>query len=84
MCIRDSPYTLTLLRAIPRNREEIIEPDKILLKNESQKQSEGCYYFSRCKLRTAKCEKENPVLKKVGGSHCVACFERCFSQKIDR
>lgn len=70
------PYTLTLLQAIPRNREEIIEPDKVLLKDEMLNKSNGCSYFSRCNVRNAKCENESPVLKKIEGSQCVACFAR--------
>ncbi|AYO29762.1 ABC transporter ATP-binding protein [Biomaibacter acetigenes] len=73
------PYTVTLLKAIPRNREEKIDLSRILVRREHGQETNGCRYYDRCPERFEECNKSNPSLTPVDGSHLVAClkaFER--------
>jgi oligopeptide/dipeptide ABC transporter ATP-binding protein len=69
------PYTVTLLKAIPRNREEKIDLSRILVRREHGQESDGCRYFDRCPERFEECNKSNPSLTPVDGSHLVACLK---------
>ena len=77
------PYTLGLLRAVPRldapikNQLETIEgttPDLT-------ESIIGCNFSSRCEFSTNKCEKEDPPFAIVGKEHYSACWE---SNKIPK
>ncbi|MQG18226.1 MAG: ABC transporter ATP-binding protein [SAR202 cluster bacterium] len=77
------PYTLGLLRAVPRldapikNQLETIEgttPDLT-------ESIIGCNFSSRCEFSTNKCEKEDPPFSIVGKEHYSACWE---SNKIPK
>lgn len=67
------PYMLMLLSAIPRNRDEEIDLNRLSVKSESPTRVKGCSYFDRCLERREQCREERPVLKPIGGSHYVAC-----------
>ncbi|WP_422444964.1 ABC transporter ATP-binding protein [Thermoanaerobacterium sp. DL9XJH110] len=69
------PYTVTLLKAIPANREEKIDLSRILVRREHGQESLGCRYFDRCPERSEQCSKSNPSLTPVDGSHLVACLK---------
>lgn len=68
------PYTLILLRAIPRNRDKKIDLEKLAAGGGSPAEAKGCNYYHRCFERRWECRDQKPVLKSVGGSHYVACF----------
>ncbi|MEW6624785.1 MAG: ABC transporter ATP-binding protein [Bacillota bacterium] len=69
------PYTLTLLKAIPKNKEEKIDISRILVEGEKLQGSDGCLYFERCLKREEICRNSIPVLKNIEGTHCVACYK---------
>lgn len=73
--IRDPrhPYSLVLLRAIPRNREQEIDLNALAVRGGGPVEVRGCSYFSRCLERREECRDQRPVLQPVGGSHYVAC-----------
>jgi oligopeptide/dipeptide ABC transporter ATP-binding protein len=72
------PYTLGLLRSVPRldepTRERLVPiegqpPDLTRL-------PPGCAFAPRCAFRVARCEAEAPALREVdGGGHVAACWE---------
>ena len=67
------PYTIGLLRSIPKITDERIEsipgspPDMINLPS-------GCKFHPRCKYKVDKCIKEEPKLEMVEENHYVACW----------
>jgi oligopeptide/dipeptide ABC transporter ATP-binding protein len=71
------PYTIGLLRSVPRLDEELgtklipipgMPPNLINMKP-------TCAFLPRCTFRTAKCEQEPmPALRSVGGEHYAACY----------
>jgi oligopeptide/dipeptide ABC transporter ATP-binding protein len=77
------PYTLGLLRSVPRLDEPIRSR---LLPIEGQppdltRLPPGCAFAPRCGFRVARCEKDSPVLERAGaGDHVSACWE---SARID-
>jgi oligopeptide/dipeptide ABC transporter ATP-binding protein len=71
------PYTLGLLRSIPRldhpRGERLIPivgqpPDLTRLGN-------GCTYAPRCSFRTGRCAAEFPPMQPIGGGHFSACWQ---------
>jgi oligopeptide/dipeptide ABC transporter ATP-binding protein len=71
------PYTLGLLRSVPRLDEPLRErlvpidgqpPDLTRL-------PAGCAFTPRCAFRVGRCDKHAPVLNDVGPGHAVACWE---------
>lgn len=69
------PYTLTLLKAIPKNKEEKIDVSRILVKSEKFQGDSGCPYFERCLKKDETCYNGIPDLKNIEGTHCVACYK---------
>ena len=73
------PYTLGLLRSVPRLDEPMRER---LMPIEGQppdltRLPPGCAFAPRCSFRVARCETESPPLEPVsGGGHESACWER--------
>ena len=71
------PYTLGLLRSVPRldeTRKEKLEPIEGLppdLVNLPQ----GCSFYPRCRFHVDKCLNERPPLMLVGEKHMSACWE---------
>jgi oligopeptide transport system ATP-binding protein len=70
------PYTLGLLRSIPRldhsTRERLVPidgvpPDPIHL-------PPGCPFEPRCPYRIATCAERNPRLEPIGPNHSIACW----------
>jgi oligopeptide transport system ATP-binding protein len=70
------PYTLGLLRSIPRidepRREKLIPieglpPDLI-------DPPSGCPFMPRCTYKVDKCAEANPTLDPIAGSHSIACY----------
>jgi oligopeptide/dipeptide ABC transporter ATP-binding protein len=71
------PYTLGLLRSVPRldepTRERLVPiegqpPDLTRL-------PKGCSFTPRCAFKVARCEAESPPLEPVGTAHVAACWE---------
>lgn len=69
------PYTKALLSAIP-----IPDPDKkkerIVLRGDVPSPIDppsGCRFHTRCPYATERCKSEEPMLRDIGGGHCVAC-----------
>lgn len=65
------PYTKLLLESISLdNLDDDLDlgyNDKINL------QTEGCKFYSRCKFKSEKCNREKPVLKDIDKEHYSAC-----------
>jgi oligopeptide/dipeptide ABC transporter ATP-binding protein len=72
------PYTLGLLRSVPRldePRRERLDPIDGQPPDLSRLPA-GCAFAPRCAYRVARCEKETPLLAPAGpGSHVAACWE---------
>jgi oligopeptide/dipeptide ABC transporter ATP-binding protein len=72
------PYTLGLLRSVPRldePRRERLEPIDGQPPDLSRLPP-GCAFAPRCAYRTARCEREAPALAPAGtGGHVAACWE---------
>ena len=72
------PYTLGLLRSVPRLDEPIRER---LMPIEGQppdltRLPKGCAFTPRCAFRVARCDEQGPPLEEVaGGGHVSACWE---------
>jgi len=72
------PYTLGLLRSVPRLDEPIRER---LVPIEGQppdltRLPRGCAFTPRCVFRVGRCEEQAPALRDVGhGGHSAACWE---------
>jgi len=72
------PYTLGLLRSVPRLDEPIRER---LVPIEGQppdltRLPVGCAFTPRCAFKVGRCEEEAPALRDVGaGGHSAACWE---------
>jgi len=67
------PYTITLLRAIPKHKNEEIDLSRILIKGEKSQGFGGCPYYDRCLEKDEKCAEGIPKLKHIEGTHYVAC-----------
>jgi oligopeptide transport system ATP-binding protein len=70
------PYTLGLLRSIPRMdrpRKEKLTPIKGLPPNLID-MPPGCPFAPRCEYRTERCLHEKPELREVGPDHRIACW----------
>ena len=70
------PYTLALLRAVPRlengSNQRLqpiagVPPDLMRL-------PAGCSFFERCPFRQERCQQEAPVLETVGKEHQASCW----------
>jgi len=72
------PYTLGLLRSVPRldePRRERLEPIEGQPPDLSRLPP-GCAFAPRCAYRVARCEEEAPALEPAGaGGHETACWE---------
>ncbi len=71
------PYTLGLLRSVPRLDEPIRER---LVPIEGQppdltRLPKGCSFTPRCAFKVPRCEAESPPLESVGAAHLSACWE---------
>lgn len=69
------PYTILLLRSIPKSKEEDIDLDRSFPKTVSSSEVEGCRYLSRCPEAKDKCQDKQPTLKLISNSHLVACYQ---------
>jgi oligopeptide/dipeptide ABC transporter ATP-binding protein len=72
------PYTKALISVVPT-----IYPEKgrepIILSGETPDPTDvplGCSFHPRCPEKMAICEKEEPSLRKISGTHYVACFKQ--------
>jgi oligopeptide transport system ATP-binding protein len=72
------PYTLGLLRSVPRldePRRERLEPIDGQPPDLSRLPP-GCAFAPRCAFRVARCEQQAPTLAPAGdGGHVAACWE---------
>jgi len=74
------PYTYGLLTSIPRLDMDIEKLDSIPgLVPDPLHFPEGCKFHPRCPFATAKCQKEEPLLKEVENKHLVRCWH---SEKV--
>jgi peptide/nickel transport system ATP-binding protein len=71
------PYTRALLRSIPRIRaatRERLTPIAGAVPHPYDRPS-GCSFHPRCaEFMAGKCDRQAPVLKRVGDRHAVSCF----------
>jgi oligopeptide transport system ATP-binding protein len=70
------PYTLGLLRSIPRldqqRKAKLIPIDG--LPPDLIDMPPGCPFVDRCGYARANCRQERPPLRSVGGAHISACW----------
>ncbi len=69
------PYTVALLSAVPIP-DPTIKRKRIILKGDIPSPINpplGCRFHTRCPIKREICEKEEPELKLIGGTHYVAC-----------
>jgi len=69
------PYTVALLSAVPIP-DPTLKRKRIILKGDIPSPINpppGCRFHTRCPIKREICEKEEPELKKLGGTHYVAC-----------
>ena len=69
------PYTQALLSAIPIPSIDE-KPKRILLAGDvpsPKNPPSGCRFHTRCPYATERCKSEEPMLRDIGGGHCVAC-----------
>lgn len=68
------PYTVTLLNAIPKTKNEKIDLDSLMAKGiKLEKEHTGCSYYNRCVRKEARCKSERSSLTLIEGTHHVAC-----------
>ena len=71
------PYTQALLHEIPTLEKRHMDFSPIQGEVPSPLDPpSGCHFHPRCQIAAEFCKKENPVLKKVGPFHFVACHHR--------
>jgi len=71
------PYTLGLLRSVPRLdeiRKEKLDPIEGMPPDLIHMDS-GCPFRPRCRFQVERCKTENPPLISVGDAHSAACWE---------
>src|SRR5579859_658921 len=71
------PYTLGLLRSVPRldeTRKEKLEPIEGLPPDLAH-MPPGCAFYARCRFHVDRCLNERPDLMLVGERHLAACWE---------
>ncbi len=71
------PYTLGLLRSVPRldeTRKEKLEPIEGLPPDLAH-MPPGCAFYARCRFHVDRCLNERPDLMLVGERHMAACWE---------
>jgi oligopeptide/dipeptide ABC transporter ATP-binding protein len=77
------PYTIGLLESIPSYADAHgeFDPSRRLktirgMVPDLRHEIRGCAYANRCPEATAECSENIPVLKDIGGGHCVSCLKR--------
>ena len=70
------PYTQALLSAIPvpdpkKAKERIIQQGDV---PSPINPPAGCSFHPRCSYRMDRCDKSEPELRELRGTHCVACY----------
>jgi oligopeptide/dipeptide ABC transporter ATP-binding protein len=72
----EHPYTLALLRSIPRLDRP--RPDRLIairgVPPDPVRRAAGCSFYPRCPLAMDICRQEAPPLDPVGDDHRVACW----------
>ena len=70
------PYTKALYEASPGIDPKNRKKDNVILGDVPSpiNPPSGCYFQTRCKYKTERCEKEYPPLVDIGNNHKVACF----------
>lgn len=76
------PYTEGLLAAIPKLEQEHLAIIPGTVPNLIYP-PDGCRFHPRCPLREDICEKEKPMLSRVGENHYVACHVRGTSDYVE-
>jgi oligopeptide/dipeptide ABC transporter ATP-binding protein len=69
------PYTRMLMRALPRGTKQGGRLESIpgTLPDPTEPYR-GCLFFERCPLRVERCATEEPLLRRLGETHRVACW----------
>jgi peptide/nickel transport system ATP-binding protein/oligopeptide transport system ATP-binding protein len=69
------PYTLGLLKSLPRTDKEVKRLQTIPGNVPSSYNfPKGCKFHNRCPLRDERCLKEEPVIKEIEKNHKVRCW----------
>lgn len=67
------PYTQMLLNAVPKNRKNEIDLNKLVFtEGNAGDDRKGCLYYDRCLKRQDKCRKKQELLQ-LGENHFVKC-----------
>ena len=78
------PYTLGLLRSIPRmdrpRGERLIPIDG--QPPDLTREIKGCAYRPRCSFAVERCMRETPRLEAVASGHVSACFEKARLERL--
>lgn len=67
------PYTLALLNAIPKNKDEGIDLSKLIMSGDSTLAAHGCQNYGKCLEKFDLCRDRVPESKLIDGTHYVAC-----------
>jgi oligopeptide/dipeptide ABC transporter ATP-binding protein len=67
------PYTITLLKAIPRHRGERVDLHLVTEGEPALGDVPGCGFITRCADRIDACREGRPPLRHIDGTHMVAC-----------
>jgi peptide/nickel transport system ATP-binding protein len=69
------PYTMMLLAAIPVPDPDLVPSDYAAIGEPGSPIAppSGCRFRTRCRLAQARCAVEEPIMRKIGSDHSVAC-----------
>ena len=71
------PYTITLLRAIPKHKRERVEVRRQADEEHALGDIPGCGFIDRCADKIDACATGRPLLRQIDGTtHLVACGRR--------
>ena len=70
------PYTEALISSVPVPNPKMRDESRLIIKNDVPDQMDvpnGCRFYSRCPIATAKCKVEKPELSQGTDEHYFAC-----------
>ncbi|HLI12068.1 MAG TPA: ABC transporter ATP-binding protein [Alphaproteobacteria bacterium] len=78
------PYTQALLGTLDKDLELAERDEGFVIGEDLGAANEGCRYYNRCEIRTARCRIAHPPLERVEREHDIACYERGSSFPAER